>query len=208
MRTTSQLPKFIHTQKSINLPLERSTLGVLYLLAIYILHIHSLIFGFVDGQYILQIFDHRFCNGQWSSGRKMLPSPPSRNKKNDAKLNLRFNSIKTSQPFFNFFFCLFSLTFFVTPFLHTHTTHSHTRHRCDDTKQTGCACRFLYGPETKDDHKTQIEKSLDGKIELKLEVIFYKKSGKLSIQYVPHARPGKYKIIMRALFMRIQMTVG
>lgn len=43
---------------------------------------------------------------------------------------------------------------------------------------TGCACRFLYGPETKDEHKGQIEKSLDGKLELKLEVIFYKKNGK------------------------------
>lgn len=43
----------------------------------------------------------------------------------------------------------------------------------------GCACRFLYGPETKDDNKAQIEKSLDGKIELKLEVIFYKKNGML-----------------------------
>lgn len=43
---------------------------------------------------------------------------------------------------------------------------------------TGCACRFLYGPETKDEHKSQIEKSLDGKLELKLEVIFYKKNGK------------------------------
>lgn len=42
----------------------------------------------------------------------------------------------------------------------------------------GCACRFLYGPETKDEHKGQIEKSLDGKLELKLEVIFYKKNGK------------------------------
>lgn len=42
----------------------------------------------------------------------------------------------------------------------------------------GCCCRFLYGPETKDEHKTQIEKSLDGKLELKLEVIFYKKTGK------------------------------
>lgn len=41
----------------------------------------------------------------------------------------------------------------------------------------GCACRFLYGPETKDEHKGQIEKSLDGKLELKLEVIFYKKNG-------------------------------
>lgn len=36
----------------------------------------------------------------------------------------------------------------------------------------------MYGPETKDEHKTQVEKSLDGKIELKLEVIFYKKNGK------------------------------
>lgn len=45
----------------------------------------------------------------------------------------------------------------------------------------GCACRFLYGPETKDEHKSQIEKSLDGKIELKLEVIFYKKNGKFNI---------------------------
>ncbi|XP_055707350.1 potassium voltage-gated channel subfamily H member 8 isoform X2 [Phlebotomus papatasi] len=43
--------------------------------------------------------------------------------------------------------------------------------------QKGCACRFLYGPETKDEHKAQVEKSLDGKIELKLEVIFYKKNG-------------------------------
>ncbi|XP_031640791.1 potassium voltage-gated channel subfamily H member 8 isoform X2 [Contarinia nasturtii] len=43
--------------------------------------------------------------------------------------------------------------------------------------QKGCACRFLYGPETKEDHKSQIEKSLDGKLELKLEVIFYKKNG-------------------------------
>lgn len=44
----------------------------------------------------------------------------------------------------------------------------------------GCACRFLWGCETKEDHKSQIEKSLDGKIELKLEVIFYKKDGKFS----------------------------
>ncbi|XP_021699751.1 potassium voltage-gated channel subfamily H member 8 isoform X4 [Aedes aegypti] len=43
--------------------------------------------------------------------------------------------------------------------------------------QKGCACRFLYGPETKEEHKSQIESSLDGKSELKLEVIFYKKNG-------------------------------
>lgn len=43
--------------------------------------------------------------------------------------------------------------------------------------QKGCACRFLYGPETKEELKTQIEFSLEGKIELKQEVIFYKKNG-------------------------------
>lgn len=43
--------------------------------------------------------------------------------------------------------------------------------------QKGCACRFLNGPETKEELKTQIEVSLDGKIELKQEVIFYKKNG-------------------------------
>lgn len=48
---------------------------------------------------------------------------------------------------------------------------------------SGCACRFLYGPETKDEHKGQIEKSLDGKLELKLEVIFYKKNGECAAHF-------------------------
>ncbi|XP_049823691.1 potassium voltage-gated channel subfamily H member 8 isoform X2 [Aethina tumida] len=43
--------------------------------------------------------------------------------------------------------------------------------------QKGCACKFLHGPETKDEHKTQIDKALESKNELKLEVIFYKKNG-------------------------------
>ncbi|XP_055839595.1 potassium voltage-gated channel subfamily H member 8 isoform X2 [Episyrphus balteatus] len=43
--------------------------------------------------------------------------------------------------------------------------------------QKGCSCHFLYGPETKEEHKLQIEKSLSNKLELKLEVIFYKKDG-------------------------------
>ncbi|XP_077291084.1 eag-like K[+] channel [Arctopsyche grandis] len=43
--------------------------------------------------------------------------------------------------------------------------------------QKGCACRFLYGVDTGDEHKTQIEQSLESKHELKLEVIFYKKNG-------------------------------
>nr|XP_016929101.1 potassium voltage-gated channel subfamily H member 8 isoform X3 [Drosophila suzukii] len=43
--------------------------------------------------------------------------------------------------------------------------------------QKGCSCHFLYGPDTKEEHKQQIEKSLSSKMELKLEVIFYKKEG-------------------------------
>jgi len=46
--------------------------------------------------------------------------------------------------------------------------------------ETGCSCHFLYGPDTKEEHKQQIEKSLSNKMELKLEVIFYKKEGKPS----------------------------
>ncbi|ALC42159.1 elk [Drosophila busckii] len=42
---------------------------------------------------------------------------------------------------------------------------------------TRCSCHFLYGPDTKEEHKQQIEKSLLNKMELKLEVIFYKKEG-------------------------------
>ncbi|XP_021927519.1 potassium voltage-gated channel subfamily H member 8 isoform X4 [Zootermopsis nevadensis] len=43
--------------------------------------------------------------------------------------------------------------------------------------QKGCACKFLYGPDTSEEHKMQVEKSLECKTELKLEVIFYKKNG-------------------------------
>ncbi|KAL1498113.1 hypothetical protein ABEB36_008966 [Hypothenemus hampei] len=43
--------------------------------------------------------------------------------------------------------------------------------------QKACACKFLYGPETKEEHKAQIDKALESKNELKLEVIFYKKNG-------------------------------
>lgn len=45
--------------------------------------------------------------------------------------------------------------------------------------QKGCACKFLHGPETTDEHKGQIDKALESKNELKLEVIFYKKDGEL-----------------------------
>ncbi|XP_023247841.1 potassium voltage-gated channel subfamily H member 8 [Copidosoma floridanum] len=43
--------------------------------------------------------------------------------------------------------------------------------------QKGCACKFLYGPDTKEEDKAMIDKSLESKTELKLEVVFYKKSG-------------------------------
>lgn len=43
--------------------------------------------------------------------------------------------------------------------------------------QKGCACKFLYGEDTDEDKKRQIEEALQDKTELKLEVKFYKKSG-------------------------------
>ncbi|XP_048479358.1 potassium voltage-gated channel subfamily H member 8 isoform X4 [Plutella xylostella] len=43
--------------------------------------------------------------------------------------------------------------------------------------QKGCACKFLHGPDTRDDHRGQIDAALDSKHELKLELIFYKKNG-------------------------------
>lgn len=51
------------------------------------------------------------------------------------------------------------------------------------TSRTGCSCHFLYGPDTKEEHKQQIEKSLSNKMELKLEVIFYKKEGKMPVKF-------------------------
>ncbi len=43
----------------------------------------------------------------------------------------------------------------------------------------GCACKFLYGSETEEDKKQKIEKALEEKIELKMEIKFYKKNGEL-----------------------------
>jgi len=47
--------------------------------------------------------------------------------------------------------------------------------------QKGCACKFLYGPETKEEEKAMIDKSLESKTELKMEVVFYKKNGELEM---------------------------
>ncbi|XP_066586736.1 potassium voltage-gated channel subfamily H member 8 isoform X2 [Prorops nasuta] len=43
--------------------------------------------------------------------------------------------------------------------------------------QKGCACKFLYGPETKEEDRAMINKSLESKTELKIEVVFYKRNG-------------------------------
>lgn len=44
--------------------------------------------------------------------------------------------------------------------------------------QKGCACRFLYGPGTDQEKITEIEKALEAKTELQVEVQFYRKNGK------------------------------
>ncbi|CAG0878602.1 unnamed protein product [Darwinula stevensoni] len=51
--------------------------------------------------------------------------------------------------------------------------------------QKGCACKFLYGPETDEEHKGQIEKALESKTELKMEVMFYKKNESLTFGDTP-----------------------
>lgn len=44
--------------------------------------------------------------------------------------------------------------------------------------QKGCACKFLYGPETDPEDKAKITEALAEKKELKLEIKLYKKLGK------------------------------
>jgi len=41
-----------------------------------------------------------------------------------------------------------------------------------------CGCNFLYGLETNQDDKTNIQKALKAQVELKKEIMFYKKNGK------------------------------
>ncbi|KAG6450085.1 potassium voltage-gated channel subfamily H member 8 isoform X3 [Manduca sexta] len=43
--------------------------------------------------------------------------------------------------------------------------------------QKACACKFLHGPDTREEHRHEIDSALDSKHELKLELIFYKKNG-------------------------------
>ena len=48
--------------------------------------------------------------------------------------------------------------------------------------QKGCACKFLFGPETEEELKEQIATALEEKTELQLEINLYKKSCK----YISH----------------------
>ena len=41
-----------------------------------------------------------------------------------------------------------------------------------------CGCSFLYGLETKQDDIASIQKALKTQVELKKEIMFYKKNGK------------------------------
>ena len=41
----------------------------------------------------------------------------------------------------------------------------------------GCACKFLYVPGTDEEKRSKIEKALEAKTELQVEVQFYKKNG-------------------------------
>ena len=44
--------------------------------------------------------------------------------------------------------------------------------------QKGCACKFLYGPGTDQEKIIEIEKALEAKTELQVEVQLYRKNGR------------------------------
>ncbi|XP_025832214.1 potassium voltage-gated channel subfamily H member 8-like [Agrilus planipennis] len=75
--------------------------------------------------------------------------------------------------------------------------------------QKGCACKFLYGTETKEEHKSQIDKALELKTELKLEVIFYKKNGTpfwCLLDIVPIKNEKREVVLFLASFKDITQT--
>ena len=43
-----------------------------------------------------------------------------------------------------------------------------------------CACKFLWGADTTEAERKKIDDSLEEQVELKTEVLFYKKNGELS----------------------------
>lgn len=46
-----------------------------------------------------------------------------------------------------------------------------------EVMQQGCACRFLYGPESSEHAIQHVDSALEGRTELKEEIMFYKKKG-------------------------------
>ena len=55
--------------------------------------------------------------------------------------------------------------------------------------QKGCACKFLHGPGTDQEKISEIEKALEAKIELQVEVQFYRKNGKFRHFLLASASP-------------------
>lgn len=54
-----------------------------------------------------------------------------------------------------------------------------------EVMQRGCACSFLYGPDTSELVRQQIHKALDEHKEFKAELILYRKSGEGSLTCPP-----------------------
>jgi hypothetical protein len=67
----------------------------------------------------------------------------------------------------------------------THDANTENKHTVtDDHFSQGCACKFLYGPGTDEDKKEEIEKALEAKDELQVEVQFYKKNGESFFSFI------------------------
>lgn len=58
-----------------------------------------------------------------------------------------------------------------------------------EVMQRGCACSFLYGPDTSELVRQQIRKALDEHKEFKAELILYRKSGK-ALSWAPSSHAG------------------
>nr|XP_026495138.1 potassium voltage-gated channel subfamily H member 8 isoform X5 [Vanessa tameamea] len=75
--------------------------------------------------------------------------------------------------------------------------------------QKGCACKFLHGPDTREEHRHEIDIALDSKHELKLELIFYKKNGTpfwCLLDIVPIKNEKREVVLFLASFKNITNT--
>ncbi|XP_053625531.1 potassium voltage-gated channel subfamily H member 8 isoform X7 [Plodia interpunctella] len=75
--------------------------------------------------------------------------------------------------------------------------------------QKGCACKFLHGPDTREEHRHEIDAALDSKHELKLELIFYKKNGTpfwCLLDIVPIKNEKREVVLLLASFKDITNT--